>query len=114
MLEVFPLSQVLITMSGIGIKTAAQILLSIGDGSDFASSGHLATYAGIAPVTRRSGSSIRGEFPAKAGNKRLKTPCSTRQLPPRPSSNQARQHQLMGPKVMPKARPQEFHSSIPA
>ncbi|MEY8197605.1 transposase, partial [Corynebacterium pseudotuberculosis] len=34
--------------------------------------GHLAAYAGIAPVTRRSGSSIRGEFPARSGNKRLK------------------------------------------
>ncbi|MCQ9169246.1 IS110 family transposase, partial [Corynebacterium amycolatum] len=44
----------------------------IGDGSDFASAGHLAAYAGIAPVTRRSGSSIRGEFPARSGNKRLK------------------------------------------
>ena len=32
----------------------------------------LATYAGIAPVTRRSGSSIRGEFPSRTGNKRLK------------------------------------------
>ena len=39
-------------MPEIGIKTAAQILLSIGDGSDFASSGHLAAYAGIAPVTQ--------------------------------------------------------------
>ena len=30
------------------------------------------SYAGIAPVTRRSGTSIRGEFPARSGNKRLK------------------------------------------
>ncbi|MCI0144230.1 transposase, partial [Arthrobacter bambusae] len=34
--------------------------------------GHLAAYAGIAPVTRRSGTSIRGEFPARSGNKQLK------------------------------------------
>ncbi|WP_225871203.1 IS110 family transposase [Corynebacterium silvaticum] len=39
---------------------------------DFDSAGNLAAYAGIAPVTRRSGSSIRGEFPARSGNKRLK------------------------------------------
>ncbi|MFA1453340.1 MULTISPECIES: hypothetical protein [Corynebacterium] len=26
----------------------------------------------MTPVTRRSGSSIRGEFPARSGNKRLK------------------------------------------
>lgn len=29
-------------------------------------------YAGIAPVTRRSGTSIKSEFPARSGNKRLK------------------------------------------
>ncbi len=29
-------------------------------------------YAGLAPVTRRSGSSIAGEHPARGGNKRLK------------------------------------------
>ena len=28
--------------------------------------------AGLAPVTRRSGSSIRGEVPARGGNKQLK------------------------------------------
>ncbi|WP_371326292.1 hypothetical protein [Corynebacterium sp. HMSC073H12] len=42
--------------------------LSIGDGSHFAFSGHLTAYAG----TRRSGSSMRGEFPSNTGNKRLK------------------------------------------
>lgn len=72
MLENFPLDSVLMSMPGIGIKTAAQILLNIGDGSAFETPGHLAAYAGIAPVTRRSGTSIRGEFPARSGNKRLK------------------------------------------
>ncbi|MDH6147989.1 hypothetical protein OKW46_001914 [Paraburkholderia sp. WSM4179] len=33
---------------------------------------HLAAYAGLAPVTRRSGSSIRGEYPSRRGNKVLK------------------------------------------
>ena len=33
---------------------------------------HLAAYAGLAPVTRRSGSSIRGELPSRRGNKQLK------------------------------------------
>jgi transposase len=32
----------------------------------------LAAYAGLAPVTRRSGSSIRGEQPSRRGNKVLK------------------------------------------
>lgn len=38
----------------------------------FPTAGHLAAYAGLAPVTRRSGTSIRGEFPARGGNKHLK------------------------------------------
>ena len=41
-------------------------------GKDFADAGHLASYAGIAPVTRRSGTSIRGEHAPRGGNKRLK------------------------------------------
>ena len=64
MLEDFSLAGVLMSMPGIGIKTAAQILLAIGDGSAFETAGHLAAYAGVAPVTRRSGTSIRSEFPA--------------------------------------------------
>ena len=68
----FPLSKVLTSMPGVGAKTAAQILLAAGDMSAFPTPGHLAAYAGIAPVTTRSGTSIRGEFPARAGNKRLK------------------------------------------
>ena len=52
--------------------TAARILLEVGDGSAFATAGHLAAYAGLAPVTRRSGTSIRGEHPSRAGNKHLK------------------------------------------
>lgn len=72
LLDDFPLSKVLMSMPGVGIKTAATILLTIGDGSSFETAGHLAAYAGIAPVTRRSGTSIRGEFPARSGNKQLK------------------------------------------
>jgi transposase len=68
-----PLLQVLTSMPGVGVKTASQILLAVGDFSAFKSAGHLAAYAGIAPVTRRSGTSIRGEFPSRAGNKRLKS-----------------------------------------
>lgn len=54
-----------------GIRSAAQILLEIGDGSAFKSAGHLAAYAGIAPVTHRSGSSIRGEHLARSTNRKL-------------------------------------------
>lgn len=48
-------------LSGIGVRTAARILLEVGNGSAFKSAGPLAAYAGIGPVTHRSGSSIRGE-----------------------------------------------------
>jgi transposase len=72
MLDAHPLAQVLTSMPGIGVRTAARILLEVGDGTSFATSGHLAAYAGLAPVTRRSGSSIRGEHPPRGGNKQLK------------------------------------------
>jgi len=72
MLDAHPLSVVLTSMPGIGVRTAARILLEVGDGSGFPSAAHLAAYAGIAPVTHRSGTSIRGEHPARFGNRKLK------------------------------------------
>lgn len=72
MLDDHPLSPVLTSMPGIGVRTAARILLEVGDGSAFASAAHLAAYAGIAPVTHRSGTSIRGEHPTRSGNRKLK------------------------------------------
>ena len=71
-LDAHPLSQLLMSMPGVGIRTTARLLLDIGDGSACATAGHLAAYAGLAPVTRRSGSSIRGEHPSRGGNKHLK------------------------------------------
>ncbi|WP_409482884.1 IS110 family transposase [Arsenicicoccus dermatophilus] len=71
-LDAHPLAEVLTSMPGVGVRTAARILLDVGDGSAFPTAGHLAAYAGLAPVTRRSGTSIRGEFPARSGNKHLK------------------------------------------
>jgi transposase len=72
LLEAHPLSQVLTSMPGIGVRTAARILIDVGDGTAFPTAGHLAAYAGLAPVTRASGSSIRGEHPARRGNRQLK------------------------------------------
>jgi len=71
-LDAHPLAQVLTSMPGVGVRTAARILLEVGDVSNFASSAHLAAYAGIAPVTRSSGTSIKGEHPARTGNRKLK------------------------------------------
>jgi transposase len=70
-LDAHPLAKVLISMPGVGVRTAARILLEVGDGSAFPTSGHLAAYAGLAPVTRKSGISIRGERPPRGGNKQL-------------------------------------------
>ena len=66
-----PLHVVLMSMPGVGTRTAARILTEIVP-KDFESAAHLASYAGLAPVTRRSGTSIRGEHPSRAGNKVLK------------------------------------------
>jgi len=73
--EVFlahPFGQALVTLPGIGPRTGARILAEIGDGTRFANGSKLASYAGLAPVTRQSGTSIRGESQSRRGNHRLK------------------------------------------
>lgn len=69
--ESHPLSEVLTSMPGTGVRTAARILVEV-SGRDFRTAGQLAAYAGLAPVTHRSGSSIRGERRPRRGNRRLK------------------------------------------
>ncbi|MGF7137578.1 transposase [Paraburkholderia sp. EB58] len=54
-----PLWPVLTSMPEVGVRTAARLLTEVAHKA-FASAAHLAAYAGLAPVTRRSGSSIRG------------------------------------------------------
>nr|QBP62881.1 IS110 family transposase [Burkholderia pseudomallei] len=66
-----PLWPVLTSMPGVGVRTAARRLTEATQKA-FATAAHLAAYAGLAPVTRRSGSSIRGEHPSRRGNKVLK------------------------------------------
>ncbi|WP_409477002.1 transposase [Bifidobacterium longum] len=73
LLEDHPLLTVLMSMSGAGVRTASNILLGIdGEIANFRSAAYLAAYAGIAPVTGQSGTSVKGERPARGGNKRLK------------------------------------------
>jgi transposase len=60
-------------MPGAGVRTALKILTIVGDGSAFPTAGHLAAYAGLAPVTRRSGTSIKGETRSQRGNHALKS-----------------------------------------
>lgn len=50
LLDDFPLSQALMSMPGVGIKTAATIRLTIGGAGTLTSAGHLAVYIGITPV----------------------------------------------------------------
>ena len=56
-------------MPGVGVRTAIKILTIVGDGSAFPTAGHLAAYAGLAPLTRRSGSSVKGETRSHRGNR---------------------------------------------
>ncbi len=72
LLEIYPLSQVLMSLPGIGIRTGARILINVGDGANFPTTAHLAAYAGLAPTTRSSGTSIRGEQQSRRGDKQLK------------------------------------------
>ena len=65
------LAPVLISMPGVGVRTAARLLTEVTT-RPFGFSVHPAAYAGLASVTRRSGSSIRGEHPSRPGNKVLK------------------------------------------
>ncbi|MFJ8894304.1 IS110 family transposase [Leifsonia sp. NPDC102414] len=69
--DAHPLQPVLTSMPGVGVRTAARLLTEVTT-KTFPTAGHLASYAGLAPVTRRSGSSIRGEHPSRRGNKILK------------------------------------------
>jgi transposase len=71
LVDAHPLCEVLTSMPGVGARTAARIIVETA-GRHFPTSAHLAAYAGLAPVTRRSGTSIRGEHPSQRGNRRLK------------------------------------------
>ena len=67
-----PSGELLASMPGIGPRAGARILAEIGDGPAFATGSKLAAYAGLAPVTRQSGTSLAGETRSRRGNHRLK------------------------------------------
>lgn len=66
-----PLYLVLTSMPGVGLRTAAIIIAEL-SGKTFTSAAALASYAGLAPTTRQSGTSIKSERVSHSGNKRLK------------------------------------------
>lgn len=61
----------LLTVPGIGPRTASELVISIRI-RDFPDHDHLASYCGIAPRNRQSGSSISSVSASRQGNKRLK------------------------------------------
>ena len=67
-----PFGELLASLPGIGPRTGARILAEIGDGSAFRDGSKLAAYAGLAPVTRQSGTSLAAETRSRRGNHRLK------------------------------------------
>lgn len=71
MVEAHPLYPVLTSMPGVAVRTSAIIIAEI-SGKTFSSAAALSSYAGLAPTTRQSGSSIKSERVSHSGNKRLK------------------------------------------
>ncbi len=61
----------LLTVPGIGPRTASELVISI-DIADFADHDRLASYCGLAPRNRQSGTSISSVSASRQGNKRLK------------------------------------------
>ena len=61
----------LLTVPGIGPRTASELVISI-QIEDFPNHNHLASYCGIAPKNRQSGTSILSVSASRSGNKRLK------------------------------------------
>lgn len=67
-----PLAPCLLTIPGVGNTTGARLLTEIGDPHRFANGSRLASYAGLAPVVRRSGRTTNTARRNPAGNRRLK------------------------------------------
>jgi len=59
-------------MRGIELKTAAQILMTVGHMSDFPISGHLPSSTGLSCQISQSGTTIMTTSLNRAGNKKLK------------------------------------------
>jgi transposase len=72
LLEALPLFRLLTSLPGMGVRTTAAVIVAIGDGNGFPTAGHLASYAGLAPTKKSSGTSIRGEHAPHRGNRLLK------------------------------------------
>ena len=64
--------ELLMSVPGLGAKTAVRFIAEVGDIKRFPTPGHLASYAGLAPVNRQSGTGLNTVAKDRAGNHRLK------------------------------------------
>lgn len=64
--------QLLISIPGMGPKTTVRFIAEIGNISKFPTGGHLASYAGLAPINRQSGTGLNTVSKDRSGNHRLK------------------------------------------
>lgn len=67
-----PEATILLSLPGIGPRLGAKIMTEIGDIARFPTPAKLASYAGLGPSTRQSGTSLAGAVPSRRGNHRLK------------------------------------------
>lgn len=68
----FLLSKVLLSWPGTGTKTAANMLLAIGDGPCFKDAARLAALTGITRTSSYSRNSVHGQIHRRPGNQELK------------------------------------------
>lgn len=71
-LATLPEASILMSMPGNGAITAATFIAEVGDASSFPTSAKLASYAGLSPKVRQSGTSVNSVTKPKGGNRRLK------------------------------------------
>ncbi len=60
------------TIPGIGRKTSIMLVVLTGGFDRFSSASELCSYAGLTPVIRQSGSSVKGRHISKIGNQKLR------------------------------------------
>lgn len=72
LLAAHPLGKVLTSMPYVGVRTAAAVLAAAPDITRFRDADHFVSYAGLNPVTRQSGTSLRGERPNRGGHRQLR------------------------------------------
>ena len=88
-----PEAPILISLPGVGPRLGAKIAVEIGDIGRFASAAKLASYAGLGPSARQSGTSLSTAVPSRRGNHRGKNACSSRRSrafatrPPAPTTS---------------------------